>query len=273
MFSLIGLGSYGLAIILLTVLVRSMMIPISRKAALNAQMMQKLAPQMKEIAEKYKEDMEGRLKAQRELFSKHKYNPYGGCLLMFLQLPIFIGLYRGLSVDVALRDQPLIPGLNWCANLAGPDRLLYWESWLPQFIAGEHGWLGPYLNVLPLITVVLFLVQQKMFTPPPTDDQQKLMQKMMTFMMLFMGILFFKVSSGLCIYFITSSLWGIAERKLLPKPKLKFDEGDGESGGSGSGGSPVKPSEVITRESDEDRKQRERDRKAREKRKRDRQKR
>ena len=269
MFSMIGLGSYGLAIILLTVLVRSAMIPISRKAALNAQMMQKLAPQMKEIAEKYKEDMEGRLKAQRELFSKNKYNPYGGCLLMFLQLPIFIGLYRGLSVDIALRDQPLIPGLKWCSNLAGPDQLWYWKDSLPSFLSlltHETGWLGPYLNILPIVTIFLFLAQQKLFTPPATDDQQKMMQKMMTFMMIFMGFLFFKVSAGLCIYFITSSLWGIAERKLLPKPVLK-DIGGAVIDGSDT---PKKqePAKVVLKQSEEEKKRRERQKREREKRKR-----
>ncbi len=212
--------SYGLAIILLTILVRSLMIPISRKAAINAQMMQHLQPEVKKIAEKYKDDMEKRAQAQRELFAKYKYNPFGGCLLMFLQLPIFIGLYRGLSVEVALRDQPFIPGLGWCSDLAGPDMLLRWEQWMPTFLADETGWLGPYFNILPIATVILFLIQQKMFMPPATDDQQKMVQRMMTLMMVFMGFIFFKVSSGLCIYFITSSIWGIIERKLLPKPQL-----------------------------------------------------
>jgi YidC/Oxa1 family membrane protein insertase len=72
--------------------------------------------------------------------------------------------------------------------------------------------------------MILFLAQQKLFMPPATDDQGKMMQKMMTFMMLFMGIMFFKVAAGLCIYFITSSLWGIIERVLLPKPQLATDK-------------------------------------------------
>ncbi len=218
--------SYGLAIIMLTVLVRCLMIPFSRKAALNAQMMQHLAPQMKEITEKYKDDMEKRAAAQRELYKKHKFNPFGGCFMMFFQLPIFYGLYKGLNVDIALRDQALIPGMQWCSNLAAPDQLLYWKNWawMPSSLGDESGWLGPYLNILPLITMVLFIVQQKLFTPPATDDQQKLMQKMMTFMMLAMGIMFFKVPAGLCLYFITSSLWGIIERKLLPKPVLNTDK-------------------------------------------------
>lgn len=223
-----GSFSYGLAIVMLTVLVRLIMVPFSRKAALNAQMMQHLQPQMKEIADKYKDDMEKRAAAQRELFKRHKYNPFGGCFMMFFQLPIFIGLYRGLAVDNSLRDQPLFPGLGWCSNLSGPDQFLYWKDWMPSMLADETGWLGPYLNILPLITMVLFIAQQKLFMPPAVDDQQKMMQKMMTFMMVFMGILFFKVPAGLCVYFITSSIWGIIERKLLPKPVLDTDSLPGE---------------------------------------------
>ena len=75
--------------------------------------------------------------------------------------------------------------------------------------------LGPYLNVLPLVTVALFLVTQKMAMPEPTNEQAAMQQKMMKYMTIFMGCLFYKVASGLCLYFIASSLWGIAERKLL----------------------------------------------------------
>ena len=218
--------NYGLAIICLTIVVRGCMFPISRKAAKNAQMMQELAPEMKAITEKHKNAPDKRMAAQQELYKKHNFNPFGGCLLMFVQLPIFIGLYRCLSVDVELRQASLIPGINWCSNLAGPD--MFWEwgigAW-PMF-TDYAGWLGPYFNILPIVTVVLFLVQQKMFTPPATDEQTAMQQKMMKYMMLFIGVLFYKVASGLCIYFIASSLWGITERKLfLPKTQLKKDGG------------------------------------------------
>ena len=212
--------NFGLAIIMLTILVRGCMFPLGRKAAKNAAMMQELAPEMRAIAEKYKSDMEKRAKAQQDLFRRHNYNPLGGCWLMFLQLPIFIGLYRSLAVDIELRDAALIPGIQWCSNLAGPDKLLYWQDFMPTFLAAETGMLGPYLNVLPLITIALFLLQQKLFTPPPTDDQTRMQMQMMKFMMLFMGFLFFKVAAGLCLYFIASALWSVAERKLVPKPKV-----------------------------------------------------
>ena len=131
--------NYGLAIILLTVLVRGAMFPIGRKAARNAQMMQELAPEIKKIKEKYKNDLEKQGQAQRELWKKHNFNPLGGCWLMFLQLPIFIGLYRCLSVDIELRQAALIPGIQWCSNLAGPDMAWYWKGILPGFLASETG--------------------------------------------------------------------------------------------------------------------------------------
>lgn len=217
-------GNYGLAILMLTVLVRGLMFPISRKQALGAQKMAQLQPEIKKIHEKYKKDMEARTKAQQELFKKHNYNPLSGCLVMFIQLPIFIGLYRGLMVDVELRGSPLLwSGLRWCSNLSAPDMLFDWHSWMPQYFTYGTGVFafGPYFNLLPLVTVVLFLVQQKMLMPPPADEQQAMQQNVMKYMMLFMGLLFFKVASGLCVYFIASSLWGVAERKLLPKASKK----------------------------------------------------
>lgn len=218
--------NYGIAIILLTVVVRLCMFPLSRKQALNAQKMQELQPEIKKITEKYKGDMEKRSKALQELYRKQKYNPLAGCLPLFIQLPIFIGLYRALMTDVALRQAPLISSsFSWANNLAAPDMLWRWDKAIPiPFLTSTSGWLGPYLNVLPLVTVVLFVVQQKMFMPPPTDDQSAMQQKIMKYMMIFMGFLFFKVPSGLCLYFIVSSLWGLGERKLLPKLNKDTDK-------------------------------------------------
>ncbi len=225
--ALSGVGNYALAIILLTVIVRGAMFPLSRKAAINAQKMQELAPELKKITEKYKDDMEGRMKAQRELQKRVGFNPMAGCLPMFLQLPIFIGLYRALSVDIELRQQPVLSGVDWASNLAGPDMLAYWGDWLFEYMSGRGtGWLGPYFNILPVLVVGLFLAQQKMFMPPATDEQTAMTQKMMNVMTLMMGLFFFRVPAGLCIYFITSSLWGIGERILVKKTlpqKSHFD--------------------------------------------------
>ncbi len=99
--------------------------------------------------------------------------------------------------------------------------LLWWTEKIPYVSdpdnLGGIFYLGPYLNLLPLIAVSLMIVQQKIMTPPPTDEQQEMQQKMMKYMMVFFGILFYKVASGLCIYFISSSLWGLAELPLPPQ--------------------------------------------------------
>jgi YidC/Oxa1 family membrane protein insertase len=214
------IGNYGLAIIMLTVLVRGCMFPLSRKQALAAQKMQELKPEMDRINEKHKGKPEEKTRAMQELWRKHNYNPMSGCLLLFLQLPIFMGLYRALMVDVELRQAPLLgPAIRWCSNLAAPDMLFDWTGFMPSFITAYRGFgsLGPYLNILPLFTVALMIWQQKMFMPPATDEQTAMQQKMMKYMMVFIAFMFFTVPSGLCIYFISSSLWGIAEKKLLPK--------------------------------------------------------
>lgn len=214
-------GNYGLAIIMLTICVRGAMFPISRKTAMNMVKMQELKPEMDRIVERYGDDMQKRAAAQQELFRKHSYNPAAGCLPMFIQLPIFMGLYRALAVDVELRQQPLFTdAIRFCSNLASPDMFIDWSAYTPLWMDNGQGLMGfgPYLNLLPLVTCGLFLLQQQLFMPEPTNDQARLQQQMMKYMMLFMGLLFFKVPSGLCIYFIASSLWGIAERKMLPRP-------------------------------------------------------
>jgi YidC/Oxa1 family membrane protein insertase len=198
---------YGWSIILLTVLVRSAMFPLSRKQALSAAKMQEIQPEIAALKKKYANSPEKMSKAQMELFRKHNYNPFGGCLVMLVQLPIFIGLYQALSLSTDLRMAKFL----WINNLAAPDALFNFPFALP--------FLGSQFNLLPIITIVLFIVQQKLFMPPATDKEQEMQQKMMTYMTVFMGFMFYTVPAGLCVYFIASSLWGVAERKLLPKTK------------------------------------------------------
>ncbi|MEE3368315.1 MAG: membrane protein insertase YidC, partial [Planctomycetota bacterium] len=139
-FASLPMVNYGIAVIMLTVVVRCCMFPVSRMAAKNAAMMQELAPEIKALSEQYKDKPEQRMKAQQELWRRHNYNPFAGCLPLFLQMPVFIGLYKALSVDIALRQQPLIPGVAWCSDLAAPDRLFVFPDWLPDTLTAEGGW-------------------------------------------------------------------------------------------------------------------------------------
>jgi YidC/Oxa1 family membrane protein insertase len=225
--------NYGIAIIMLTILVRSCMFPLSRRAAIMGQRMQEMNPEMKRINELYKDDMTKRGQEMQLLYKKYNLNPMASCLPVFIQLPIFIGLYRCVSVDIGLRQQALIPGIEWCSNLAGPDMLASWPTWMPEFIAGKGtGWFGPYINLLPIITIALFIIQQKVLMPKATDEQTRMTQQMMMVMTVFMGVLFFKVPAGLCIYFITSSIWSLIERKLVKKfmPPMTALAADGPAG-------------------------------------------
>ena len=116
--------------------------------------------------------------------------------------------------------------------------LFYWGAWMPNLV---QNWLGPYFNLLPVLTIGLFLWQQKMFMPPPTDEQSRIQAKVMQYMMVFMGVMFFRVASGLCLYFIVSTLWGIMERKVMPKlnPPASADQDAGApalaTAGAGNG--------------------------------------
>ncbi|MBI1311752.1 membrane protein insertase YidC [bacterium] len=194
---------YGIAIIMLTVIVRGCMFPISKKQALSAKRMKELQPQLTELREKYKDDRQALAQAQMELYRKANFNPLAGCLPVFLQLPIFIGLYRALSNSVDLRMAPFL----WFDNLAAPDNLFTMSFSLP--------FIGNSFNLLPLITMGLFWFQQKMFMPPAQNPEMEMQQKMMSYMMIFFGFLFYHVPAGLCVYFIASSGWGMTERKLL----------------------------------------------------------
>ena len=203
---------YGIAIIMLTVLVRGMMFPISRKQAASSKKMKDLQPQLTAIREKHKDDKQKLAQAQMDLYREADFNPFAGCLPVFLQLPIFISLYQALNNWVELRMASFL----WIDNLAAPDALFEMGFSLP--------FLGSDFNLLPLITIVLFYAQQKMFMPPPTTDEMAMQQKMMNFMMIFMGFLFYRVPAGLCVYFIASSAWGMSERKLLEfLPEKKVD--------------------------------------------------
>jgi YidC/Oxa1 family membrane protein insertase len=212
---------YGLSIILLTVLVRGLMHPVSRKQARTSIRMQALMPELKKLQEKYKNDRQQLGMAQMELYRKHGVSPIGSCWVVFLQMPIFMGLYYALQESIHFRLAPFL----WIKNLAAPDMLIRWGTGIPLISRPEDQasgflsilYLGPYFNLLPVVAVALMIVQQKYLMPPPADEQQEMQQKMMKYMMVFMGLMFYKVAAGLCVYFIVSSVWGLAERQLLPK--------------------------------------------------------
>lgn len=253
--------NYGLCIMLLTLTVRGIMFPLSRKQSIaSAKMqekMQKLAPEMKKLEEKYKNDPKLKAdpwalqQAKYELQKKHGVHPgamMGSCWIIFLQMPIFMGLYYALQESIHFRLAPFL----WIENLAAPDMLIWWSEKIPIISdPGNQGtsffsflYLGPYFNLLPVLAVGFMVVQQQLMAPPATDEQTAQTQKMMKYMMIFMGVMFYKVAAGLCIYFIVSSLWGVIERKYLAKYKTAALA---EAAATGRKGGAAGPSQAKTR--------------------------
>src|SRR5262249_5918005 len=167
-------GSYGIAIILLTILVRALMFPLGRKQALSAQKMQNVQPHLKELQEKYKDDKELLTKQTFALYKEHGVNPVGGCLPALIQLPIFVGLWQALNTSFPLRHASFL----WIRDLAAPDMLFHFPMEIP--------FLGNWFNLLPFVVVGLMLIQTKLFSPPPTTPEAEMQQKMMKYMMIFM---------------------------------------------------------------------------------------
>ncbi len=238
----------GICLIIMTLLVKGTLYPlITRRATRSSQLMaaqqRKIAPEVKKIRERYPNDMMRQREEMVKLYREHNINPasmLGGCLPLLLQMPIMMGLYFALQESVLFRLSPFL----WIQNLAAPDMLIWWSEKIP-FISlpseiGSSLYLGPYLNILPIISIALMIYAQKSMMPVSDDPQIQMQQNMMKYMMIFMGFMFYKVAAGLCIYFIIGSIWGMIERKLIPKPKLDEQGNPIIEGPAKSAGKPPK---------------------------------
>lgn len=208
-------GNYGLAIIMLTLLVRAALHPLTRKSQKSMHGMQKLGPKMKEIKDKHKNDKKRQQMETMNLYKEHGVNPMGGCLPIIFQLPILFGLFGALQSAIELR---LAPFFLWMKDLSQPDALTMLPPDIP-FMGGRP------LNVLPILMIVAMALQQK-FTPRPSsgDAQAEQTQKMMMWMMPIMfGFLFYGMPSGLVLYFMTSTGLGALESHLIRRHLAKVE--------------------------------------------------
>jgi YidC/Oxa1 family membrane protein insertase len=245
------ISSWGLSIIVLTIMVRLLLfIPSRKQTQMNMKMMEvqkKLKPELDKLHEKYKDDFQTYNREKTRLMMQHGMNPFamlGGCLLLFAQMPIMMGLYFCLQESVFFRLEPFL----WVANLSAPDMTVWWTENIP-IISDPEGrfgtfsflYLGPYFNILPLIAVGLMLYQQHKMMPPPTDEQMATQQRMMKMVMVMMAFMFYKVAAGLALYFTISTSWGLVERQLIPKASDKPPESPGGDGGPPSRNGPPEP--------------------------------
>ena len=199
-------GSYGWSIILLTLVVRLIFYPLTARGNASMRKMQLVQPQLKELKEKYKDNPQLMNTKMMELYRKEGVNPFGGCLPILLQIPVFFALYATLDGAVELRQVSFL----WCHDLAAADTVaripLYFFS-LP-------------VNPLVLAMTALMVVQQHM-TPMAMDPVQKKMMALMPLVMLFM---LYDLPSGLTLYWTVSNLFSIVQLQLQKRSREKAEK-------------------------------------------------
>ncbi len=200
-------GNYALAIVGLTLIVRTLLFPIANKQYASMAKMRIFAPKMKELQEKYKDDKQKQQMELMELYKKEKINPLAGCLPILLQIPIFYALYKTLLISVEIRHQP---AFLWIKDLSAPDPLT------PFNLFGLIPWDPPgflHLGVLPILLGITMWAQFKL-NPQPMDEIQQKVFAFMPWIFMFMMAPF---AAGLQIYWIVNNLVSIAQQWVLLK--------------------------------------------------------
>jgi len=183
--------NYGVAIIILALLLNLIFAPLTLKSQRSMKKMQSLQPHMKDLKEKHKDNPQAVNKEMLELYKKHKVNPMGGCLPMVLQIPVFIALYNTLMRSYELKHASFL----WIKDLSVPDRIFMLSKSIP-FIGNE-------VNLLPILMAALMFVQQKL---SPTSKAGGSATPNLWFLPIIFGVIFYKFPAGLVLYWFTNSL-------------------------------------------------------------------
>ncbi|MBP9837582.1 MAG: membrane protein insertase YidC [Proteobacteria bacterium] len=185
--------NYGLAIIILTLIVKLLTYPLTASSFKNMKAMQDLTPELKKIKETIKDKQQQQVKTM-QLYKEKGVNPLGGCLPMLLQMPIFIGLFSALSLDIELRHTPFA---LWVTDLSAPEHL---------YVSGVG------IPVMVIIFVASLLIQQWITPTAGMDPAQK---KAMMIVPLIFGFMFASMPAGLTIYYLTNNFISIFQQKSL----------------------------------------------------------
>jgi YidC/Oxa1 family membrane protein insertase len=210
--------NYGVAIVILTILVRVVTLPLVTKQMRSMEGMRELQPKIKELQAKFKDDKQKQSEAMMSLYRSEGVNPLGGCLPMILQLPVMIGLFYALRSSIELREAPFF---GWISDLSAPETLF--------MIPG----LDLPVRVLPLIMGATMVLQQRMTPQPAMDPAQARM--MTTVMPIVMTVVFYQFASGLVLYWMLSNVLAIAHQLWIRRGnEARAASGAGKSGGSKS---------------------------------------
>ena len=203
------LHNWGLSIIALTFLINIVLLPLTRKSFTSMSKMQEVQPHIEKLRKLHKDNPQKMNKELAELYRQYNVNPFGGCLPLLLQMPIFISLYQGLMKSVELKGAHFL----WIKDLSNPDFVML-PFTLPL--------IGNQIHILPILTAIAMLVQQKnsmqsMSTGSPEQKQQQ--KFMMIFFPIFFGFLFYNFPAGLVLYWLTNTVLMIIEHATLRRKK------------------------------------------------------
>jgi len=199
------IGNFGVAIICLTIIVRALLFPVAQRQFASMAAMRKVQPKMKALQERHKEDKPRLQQEMMKLYQEEKINPLGGCLPIFIQLPIFIALYKVLSLSIEMRHQPFV---LWIRDLSAPDPLT------PVNLFGLLPFNPPpmlHLGVLAILLGVTMWATMRLSPQQMDPAQQQVMQFMPWLMMLF----FAPLAAGLQLYYVMNNLLTLAQQQLL----------------------------------------------------------
>ena len=236
--------SYGFAIIILTVAVKVITLPLTKKQIESSTQLQLLQPRVKELQEEYKNDPETLQVETAKLYKRAQVNPLAGCLPVLVTLPVFIGLYRALSA--AANEGLLAEGFFWIPSLSGPTAQAIKTgggvSWLVPFVDGHPpiGWHDAlcYLSLPVTLVASQFVSQQILSAGQSQDPSQKQTQAILKFLPLMLGWFSLTVPSGLSLYWITNNILSVGQTVLLKRgvtlPPELDDDPDFGIGNDGS---------------------------------------
>jgi YidC/Oxa1 family membrane protein insertase len=202
-------GNYGIAIIIITILIKILLWPVAAKSYKSMKKMQELQPVLAKLRERYKDDRERLQQETMQLYKTYKVNPLGGCLPMVVQFPVFIAFYKVLGSAIELRHAPF---MLWINDLAAPDRLPLGFDFAIPYVQQGYG--------LPVLTILMggsMFLQQKM-TPSTGDPTQAKMMLMMPVVFTFM---FLNFPSGLVLYWLVQGVLSIGQQYWTNQQKSK----------------------------------------------------
>lgn len=209
------IGNFGVAIVCLTIIVRALLFPVAQRQFASMAAMRKVQPKMKALQERHKEDKPRLQQEMMNLYKTEKINPLGGCLPIFIQLPIFIALYKVLSLSIEMRHQPFV---LWIRDLSAPDPLT------PVNLFGLLPFNPPamlHLGVLAILLGVTMWATMRLSPQQMDPTQQQVMQFMPWLMMLF----FAPLAAGLQLYYVANNVLSLLQQQVLyaRTPGLKDD--------------------------------------------------